>query len=379
MNILIASHSPTLTTGYGRVTREFSKAILYAGHKIRVIGAGYQGEYNPQGFPIFPSSTTDAFGDSIRAQLADRWPDVILTIGDPWMFIDLPAIQATRGINAHVPWVACYPIDSRPVPTNWHAWARSADANIVFSEYAARAMKEDAGIVDTIVVPHGVDRSIFRPLDRHASKARVGVTGKFVVGTVAINQQRKNLPALIEAFAHFAGSKTDVVLYLHTLIDGYYDLQHFLDTFGVTHRAKATLGYDPVRGLSDADLSVVYNSFDIFVLPTTAEGFGLPLLESQACGVPALATDCSSCTELLPNLFQRIPVRETVTVNGGMSRSLIDVAELAARLDRLYSDHALREELSRSSSAFATRFDWETVTRPLVRVVEDVVTSKRGV
>ena len=45
-------------------------------------------------------------------------------------------------------------------------------------------------------------------------------------------------------------------------------------------------------------LAEIYNGFDVFCLPTKGEGFGLPIIEAQACGVPVILTNTTSCPEL---------------------------------------------------------------------------------
>ncbi|HEV7301276.1 MAG TPA: glycosyltransferase [Tepidisphaeraceae bacterium] len=292
-------------------------------------------------------------------------PQVVLTIGDPWMFDDMPAVRRAHPFSR---WLACFPIDSVPIPDLWKAWMCSADGVMVFSRYAADAVRSQAS-VDAIILPHGVDTARFFPADPIVAKARVGVSDKFVVGTVAANQRRKNLPALFDAFARFARGKDDVVLYLHTPIVGELDLQPLIERFGITEITRATVHYDALHGLSDVGLATVYNSFDVFALPTMAEGFGLPILESQACGVPALATDCSSCSELLPHPLQRIRVRGTEMHANGMVRSLIDEADLADRLDLLYQDRATRDELARRSLRFATACQWKILLAPMIDLV----------
>ncbi|HEV7300729.1 MAG TPA: glycosyltransferase family 4 protein [Tepidisphaeraceae bacterium] len=361
--VLLASHSPTLSTGYGRVTRDLAQCLMDAGHAVRAIGAGYAGERNPHGFPIVPSAVND-FGGAVQQVRAEWSPQRLITIGDPWMFDELPTLR--RSMN--LPWIACFPIDSEPLPDSWKAWINAVDRAIVFSEYAAGIVRAQAGRT-AVVMPHGVDHTVFRPLDKAQCKARVGVAGKFVVGTVAANQRRKSLPALIAAFARFARDKPDALLYLHTPIVGEQDLQLILDHHGVTDHTRATLNYDPLVGLCDDDLATVYNSFYVFVLPTMAEGFGLPLLESQACGVPTLATDCSSCTELLPHPLQRVRVSGTEVHARGVARSLIDEPDLTDRLDHLYHDPALRAEIADASLRFAARFGWNQVARPLLDAI----------
>jgi len=66
------------------------------------------------------------------------------------------------------------------------------------------------------------------------------------------------------------------------------------------------------EAVSDADLANIYRAFDVFALPTMGEGFGIPILEAMACGVPVVATACSAVTELLEGHGELIPAIATV-------------------------------------------------------------------
>jgi len=344
--------------------RQFAAALQAAGYRLCAAGAGYQGEYNPQGFPVLPA-TRDRFEPAIR-EAVRRWsPRLILTVGEPWMFDEVPWLRRELDLR----WVACFPVDATPLPAAWATWIRSADATAVFSRYGQRVVRESMGL-EPEFLPHGVDVTTFCPLDKPLCKRRVGVEGHFVVGSVAVNQARKNLPALVRSFADFARDKSDVLLYLHTRID--QSLEQVIASCGVTERTRATLNYLPHRGLSDADLATVYNSFEVFVLPTMAEGFGLPILESQACGIPALATDCSACSELLPDPLQRLPVARRV-VHNGFEQSAVDQAILATRLDQLYSNDTLRTRLATESLEFARTKQWPPVLAQLARLVASAI------
>lgn len=366
--VLLATHSPSLTTGYGRVARELCAAMAQAGHDVAALGTGYAGEPHPFPYRLLPwgpvppppGPQAGAAADPMTlARAIDRErPDVLVTVGDPWMFDGLDLLPQRRGVR----WVAYFPVDGTPLPRAWARWIRAVDVPIVFAHFTRDVVRDAAG-VDCAVVPHGVDTAVFTPADRAAARARVGVAGAFVVGCVAVNQERKNLPALVRAFARFARDKHDALLYLHTAIDGYWDVEELVLRFGVEPRTRATLNLDPRRGVSDQVLATIYNAFDVFALPTMAEGFGLPILEAQACGVPALVTDYSACPELVPDPFQRLRVRDRLILARNFEQALADEDDLAAKLDALYLDRARLAELGARALAFARGFTWAEMSR----------------
>jgi glycosyltransferase involved in cell wall biosynthesis len=294
----------------------------------------------------------------LAAALERERPEILLTIGDPWMFESVAAMPGRRGVK----WVAYFPVDGWPLPTAWGEWVRGVDVPVVFCEFSRRVV-EAAIAIRAAVIPHGVETRVFTPSDKEEAKRRVGVGGAFVVGTVAANQQRKNLPALVKAFAEFARGKEDVLLYLHTRVapGGYWDVFDLVRRFDVEAKTRATLNLDPQRGVSDDVLATVYNAFDVFVLPTMAEGFGLPILESQACGVPALVTDFSACPELVSDAFCRLGVKETLIMARNFEQAIVDEADIVRKLEHLYRDRAELARLGAAALAFAREFDWAKV------------------
>jgi len=165
-----------------------------------------------------------------------------------------------------------------------------------------------------------------------------------------------------------------VILYLHTLIapGGYWDIDQPVWRFCMDRKTRATLNLDSRRGVPDATLATVYNAFDVFALPTMGEGFGLPILESQACGVPAVVTDCSACTELVPDAFCRVGVKGTLIMARNVEQAIVDEDELAAKLDELYRDRRRLDELAGRSAAFARGFDWGDICRRFVELLRGV-------
>ena len=351
--LAILTHHPGLTLSYARVAREVGYGLERLGFRVTWLGLPLprtSPASHRQAVMLPQTQTLHALANWLEAHR----PEVLLTIGDPWMFPGIPSLTRKTATK----WLAYFPVDGLPLPEGWETWIHDCHAPVVFSRFAHDVVFDATGVRPP-VAPHGVDAGQFHPTDRVEAKSQVGVEG-FVVGTVAANQQRKNLPALLEAFARFAKDKSDVQLYLHTPVTGpCWDLLQLARHLDIEPRTRATLNYDPARGLPDEQMRTIYNSFDVFVLPTMAEGFGLPLIEAQACGVPTLATDFSACSELLPDAFQRLRIRARLTMQRNIEQAVVDVDDIVEKLQTLYDDPELRSRLSIAGIANAMTHTWD--------------------
>jgi glycosyltransferase involved in cell wall biosynthesis len=366
--LLIVGHSPLLTTGYGRVVRELASALAAAGHELTVLGLGQLNAPNAVPYRLATWADVRAIDDFVDALRLER-PDVLITVGDPWVFQELPGMRSRHAEMQNLKWLAYFPVDGEPLPEAWKRWIAAVDVPVVFCNWTADLVEREMGRRPH-VIPHGVDTRVFKPADKTHAKSRVGVSGAFVVGCVAANQQRKNLPALVKAFATFAKDKPDAMLYLHTQIDGYWDVEELVRHFGIEPKTRATLNLDPHRGVDDQTLATVYNAFDVFVLPTMAEGFGLPIIESQACGVPCLVTNYSACSELVPEPFNRLRVKDTLIMARNFEQAIVDEADIAAKLERLYAERAEAQRLGELGRQFVQKLAWDNVCAEFVRLIE---------
>jgi glycosyltransferase involved in cell wall biosynthesis len=364
--ILIASHSPTCTTGYGRVTRRLAHAFGKAGHTVGVVGMSYRGGPHELPYRIFPWQDRRP-GESFTAACREFAPDVLLTIGDPWMFEFLPSLPERRSAA----WIAYFPVDGRPLPEEWKPWIAAVDVPVVFCRFTQDLVAAATGKPPELIY-HGVDTKRFRPMDKPTAKKLANVADHFVVGTVARNQQRKNLPALLRAFAKFSRDKEDVLLYLHTQVRAEWDLKELTRSLGIESKTRVTADLGGGSGIPDEMLATVYNALDLFVLPTMAEGFGLPIMELQACGVPALATDFSACSELVPEPIQRLKVKDTLVMHRNFEQAIVDVDDIAEKMEHFYRERAELEALGRRCHDFARQFEWEIACRQFVELVGKV-------
>ncbi len=164
------------------------------------------------------------------------------------------------------------------------------------------------------------------------------------------------------AFADLAKRYADFHLYLHsTPSEAGYDLVRLLRRFKLEGRADLA---SPHLGLSavanDVQLNELYNLFDVMALPTCAEGFGLPILESLAAGVPVVATNCSACPELVAGRGELVRVLTTVISAGNiLEQAIVDVDDLGRCIEKLYLSPALREEHGRAGRMFAETLSWD--------------------
>jgi glycosyltransferase involved in cell wall biosynthesis len=363
--ILFAGHSPTVTTGYGRVVRRLAHAFRGAGHEVAAAGFGYNGEPHELPYPVFKLDSYDS-PERLSVAVHEFSPDVLLTLSDPWTFKYVPQMAQRRSFK----WIAYFPLDGRPFPEDWKAWLADVDVPVVLSKFTQECVAEATGRTPVLIY-HGVDTHSFKPMDRQHAKELAHVAGHFVVGCVARNQQRKNLPALVKAFAKFAADKPDAILYLHTQVRGHWDLYELVKRFGVEDKTRVTEGLGTDRGVPDTLLATVYNAMDVFVLPTMGEGFGLPLVESQACGTPALATDYSACPELLADPIQRLKVKDTLIMGHNFEQAVVDTDDIVEKIEHFYRNPLELRERARWHQ-LAQGFEWAEACRPFVELLESV-------
>jgi glycosyltransferase involved in cell wall biosynthesis len=117
-------------------------------------------------------------------------------------------------------------------------------------------------------------------------------------------------------------------------------------------------------------LNRLNNLFDVTVLPSTGEGFGLPIIESLAAGVPVVATDYSACSELVRGRGELARVLTTVTVGVSLlEHAVVEVEDLAGRIEKLYRDPGLVKRYSAAGRAFAESLSWDNLMPRWVGII----------
>lgn len=300
MRILIHSNGPHAATGYGQQVKLFAPRLRDLGHDV-AISAFYGAEgtvLSYDGIPVLPKFSHPYGMDIVGAHAQKQNADIILTLIDGW-------VMDPNVLNAHAKWVPWFPVDHDPMPPAVVRQVQHAYQPIVFSRHAEQSAR-DAGL-DVRYVPHGIDTTVMRPLPQRESRERLGIDPDvFLVSCVMANKglpSRKAWPEQIEAFSAFRKRHPDAVLYLHTLMTtemGGVNLAECLQHFGVPESAYlvADQYHQAVGGVPDDVMATIYSASDVLLNCTRGEGFGVPIVEAQACGCPVITGGWTAMAEL---------------------------------------------------------------------------------
>ena len=300
------SNAPFANTGYGVQTRLIVPKLQELGHEMQVSSfygiesaiLTLPGPVKP--IPIYPRAY-HLYGQDVWSAHAKHFgADVVISLMDAWVF-------EPENNTANKPWIPYFPIDMEPAPPPVIAKVKQAYRRIVMSKFGARMMDNEG--LDYYYAPHAVDTNIMTP---HVQKKARELTGlpqdAFIVGMVAANKgnpSRKAFQQSIEAFVEFKKRHGDAVLYLHTNRsehgenDG-VNLPELTNYLGLRDGVDVLWPdqYSLLVGLPDEHMARLYSAFDVHLLVSMGEGFGIPTLEAQSCGCPVITSGWTASEEL---------------------------------------------------------------------------------
>lgn len=303
MKVCWASNAPWCSTGYGQQTKQVTQRLAKAGHDV-VISANYglQGESLVwQGVRVYPGGWDTWSNDVIPIWAKHHFgadPGWLITLADAWV-LNSPLYQRLNVAS----WV---PVDHEPVPPSVLGFFRNYGAvPIAMSMHGAEQLAKND--LAPLYVPHGIDTKNYRPHPKADSRQRVGVPDDaFVVTMVANNKgrtpARKSFPEAFMAFAMFCRQHDDAILYCHSESTGIttgLDLGLLAEACGIPHDRLFFADQAQLRiGDSDERMAQLYSASDVLLAPSRGEGFGIPVIEAQACGLPVIVTDATAQREL---------------------------------------------------------------------------------
>ena len=259
-------------------------------------------------------------------------------------------------IHDAVPWT--HPDTLTPRGVRWHRAmaeraAGHADAIVVPTRAVADELERHLTLRSPVTVTGlGVSGRLALPADAGRARRRLGLPeGPFLL-SLATLEPRKGLDVLVDALAR--PEAPDVPLLLVGQAGwGDVDPEAFAAAAGLTAGRVRPLGR-----LSDTDLAVEHDRATALVVPSRAEGFGLPVLEAMAAGTAVVTSDAPALVEVGGGATSVTPVG--------------DPAALAAALDRVIADAAFRGSLEDAGRRRAEHYSWTATADRMWRLYDQL-------
>lgn len=316
LRALWASNAPWGATGYAVQTAQIVERMQADGHEVAIAANfGLQGcdtEWN--GTKIYPAGIAP-YSDDILWAHAQHWfsastlPNMVFTLFDVWALKN-PSIDQIPRIAAYVP------IDHQPGPPEVIQWLRKPNVMpIAMSQFGSRMLELEK--IEHLYAPHAFDGKVFKPTEHFPDAQGKQVTGRdlmeipdpdrFVVMINSANKgrtpPRKCWGENLLAFSVFAQDKPDAILYLHTdesaALQG-VDLPALIRSCGLRDdQVKIVNQYLYRMNLPQVALAALYTAADVLLCASAGEGFGVPVIEAQACGTPVIVSNFTAQPELV--------------------------------------------------------------------------------
>lgn len=233
--------------------------------------------------------------------------------------------------------------------TRWNVHA--ATRIIAISEVTRRDLIDRYGAsADQIdVIHHGIDHDHFRQLDRAILRQRLlelGLREPYVL-FVSTLHPRKNIGRLVAAFERL--NRHDLTLVI-TGKPG-WDVAPILRRVALSKAAGRIILLGHV---DDADLPILYNSAEVFVLPSLYEGFGMGIIEAMACGCPVVTSNRSSMPEIAGDAAILVEPTCIEGIRAGIEEAL---------------DPSTRGQLADQGLKRAAEFRWDVAARKTLQSI----------
>lgn len=315
--ILFLSDSAELPTGLARITKDLATLVSrMPEYRVGVLGRGGHGSSKlPFAQYNFPES--DQWGED---HIESTWDDfaggdvgVIMTIWDVsrlgWFAKPRMGGRLGKFLSSgrFQKW-GYVPVDSYGVGGKLTGRMRDTlggfDRLLAYSAFGASVIESTIN-KQVEWIPHGYNSKVFCARDKAASRLALGVHElDTLVGCVMTNQARKDWATAFGAIAYLKNQKPSLKFWCHTDVhERYWSLFGLVEDFKLEDTVVITYSGE----YSSEQLSYFYSACDATMLCSLGEGFGFPIVESLACGVPVVHGGYGGGVELIQDTSWIVP------------------------------------------------------------------------
>jgi len=379
MKLLWFGNAPWANSGYGKNARNITSRIKDK-HEVAVLcnWGLFGGTVDYNGIKCHPGTIPSVSGDEKTFtkstarnldKLVEKYKyDATICHFDIWSINDLLYSKVVRSR-----YIAYAPVDSDPVCPIYVDSIENADEIVTFCDWAGE-MLDKLNIKNT-VIPHGVDTKIYNPptKDKSEYKKKLGIPEDCTIFTIVGTNvgPRKGIHEAMEGYGRFLNkhpeARKNTRLYIHSEafgIDQGFSLVNLGQLFEISENVIFTT-QDDYQQVPEEAMADLFRASDVHVLTSHSEGFGMPLIESAACGVPSIATDYTSMTELVNGhgILVRIAVKELQPRNY-VYHAIPYTPDITKAFETYWNDPNKIKEDGKKAAEFALGYDWDKVIIP---------------
>lgn len=395
--LIIYGDGPRLHSGLARIARDLAVRLVAEaddlGIRFAQVGVDYPGGWHWQSWDFcgFQPSATDQGREALESIITELTAEtghspIVLMIMDPARCWDLtrakPSVWADtpQDERLQAKFWGYFPLDAHnrleAIGGPALRCVQDCDRLIAYGRYGARLLKnclrtlphrdgDFRASTQVSYLPHGLDLRVWKPGIPLAQAdpdfirwAHAVPTEAIKIGCVATNQPRKDLGLLIETVAAIRTADYPVACWLHTdKLNHAWDVGELVYTCGLGRQEIAV----STEELTDTQLAARYCWCDVTIAPGLGEGFGYPIVESLACGVPVIHGNYAGGTELIPHPAWRLePVAWRLESVYALKRPVFSPETCAAAVINAYSVTRLSPVQVRAyCSGAVEHLDWK--------------------
>ncbi len=302
LRIMVNTNGVWSPSGYAQQAKQFLPLMAKAGYPTSCVAFyGLEGGMvGLDGITFYPRIASQWGEDAMINHSKHFNADVVFTLQDIWV-LDPNAMRTLATQKRR--WIPIVPIDHEPIPPAVKERLKLAYRIVSYAPFGTREL-QDQGFHSTYI-PHTVDTKVFYKRNKSEVRKGMGIPDDvFLFGMVAANKDnppRKSFQEAMEAFKRFHDKHPKSALYFHTLTkqQGGFPIDEYAKVLGIADCVYAVEPYETLYLIDQSDMSKVYSAMDCLLAPAQNEGFGVPLIEAQACEVPVIATDFTAMRDLV--------------------------------------------------------------------------------
>jgi glycosyltransferase involved in cell wall biosynthesis len=394
-NIILVGDDPRLNTGFSKIINRFVKVIKDSGNSPIVIGLKpYSGKSEYKDCLLYNASKLtpgNPLGTQLIRDLVSKQDiPLVISVGDPW---DIRGVAEAHD-NITFKWIGYTPVESIPYPRYILIGAKQplqyldagniinkADVLVTYSKFGSDAINQmivnelgkPARNIDYIYL--GVDHSIFKPVDKKkARQIMQGVSEDDILFMCnKANSPRVGYEILLESWSKFIKLiekkrphlLNKVKLYLHTNLDTPgASIPALIKYYNISNSVLIQKDIKFGQGIPEQAMALVYGAIDVYVSAAKGEGFGLPILESMATGIPCIIPKYGCPIEFASQSSKVIDIVGYYNPDFSYTKfAIVNSEKFANAMFDLATDIQQRQHLGKVGYNNSLSFSWDIFDR----------------